>query len=75
MDFQKVFGERVANQRKALNLTQQQLGDMVGLSKQSINDIEHGRRNTLVSKAILIAQALNTTVEYLGAVTDDPERK
>ena len=36
MDFQKVFGERVANQRKALNLTQQQLGDMVGLSKQSM---------------------------------------
>lgn len=74
MDFQKVFGERVASRRKTLKLTQQQLGDTVGLTKQAISDIEHGRRNTLVSKAILIAQALDTTVEYLGAATDDPAR-
>lgn len=74
MDFQKTFGERVAARRKALNLTQQQLGDVAGLTKQAINDIEHGRRNTLVAKAILLAQALNTTVEYLGGATDDPRR-
>lgn len=72
MDFQKTFGERVARRRKELHLTQQQLGESVGLSKQAINDIEHGRRSTLVSKAIALAQALGTTVEYLGGVTEDP---
>ena len=72
MDFQKVFGERIAQQRKALNLTQQQLGEAAGLSKQAINDIEHGRRSTLVSKAIDIAQALGTSVEFLAGATDNP---
>lgn len=74
MDFKIIFGERVAKQRKTLCLTQQQLGDMVGLTKQAINDIEHGRRNTLVPKAVLIAKSLNTTVEYLAGATDDPKR-
>lgn len=74
MDFQKIFGERIAQRRKALNLTQQQLGEAAGLSKQAINDIEHGRRSTLVSKAIDIARALETTVEYLGGATEDPKR-
>ena len=74
MDFQKIFGERIAQRRKELKLTQQQLGDQAGLTKQAINDIEHGRRSTLVSKAINIAIALNTTVEYLGGQTENPNR-
>lgn len=69
-----MFGERIAIRRKELKLTQQQLGEAAGLSKQAINDIEHGRRSTLVVKAIEIAKALNTTVEYLGGATDDPTR-
>lgn len=73
MDFQKMFGERIAQRRKALNLTQQQLGEAAGLSKQAINDIEHGRRSTLVSKAVDIAQALGTSVEFLAGATENPE--
>ena len=74
MDFQKIFGERIAQRRKELKLTQQQLGERAGLTKQAINDIEHGRRSTLVSKAIKIPIALNTTVEYLGGQTENPNR-
>lgn len=74
MDFQKNFGERISQRRKELNLTQQQLGEKAGLSKQAINDIEHGRRSTLVTKAIAIAKALNTTVEYLCGDTNNPCR-
>lgn len=65
------FGIRIAERRKSLGLTQQQLGEAVGISKQAINDIEKGRRTTLVTRAVLIAQQLGTTVEYLCGVTDD----
>lgn len=65
MDFQKKFGERIAQRRKEMNLTQQQLGDAAGLSKQAISDIEHGRRTTMLPKAAEIARALNTTLDYL----------
>lgn len=66
----KYFSERVKQLRVENNLTQQQSGDLVGLSKQAINDIEKGRRLTTVDKALLIAHQFNTTVEYLCSVTD-----
>ena len=73
MEFQESFGIRIAARRKEFHLTQQQLGDLVGLSKQAINDIEHGRRSTVVVKALAIAAVLNTTVEYIAGVTDNPD--
>lgn len=67
-----VFGQRIFELRRAAGMTQKQLGDAAGLSMQAINDIEKGRRETKISKAVSIALALNTTVEYLAGVTDDP---
>ena len=67
MDFNKFFGANVARARMEKGYTQQQLGDCVGLTKSAINDIEKGRRNTLVLKALRIAAALDTTVEDLSA--------
>lgn len=69
----KYFSERIKKFRIENKLTQQQLGDLVGLSKQAINDIEKGRRLTTVDKAILLAIEFNTTVEYLCGVIDNPE--
>jgi len=69
---ENIFGERVKTLRAASKLTQQQLGELVGLSKQAINDIEKGRRGTLVFKAVMIARHLNTTVEYLCGMSDLP---
>lgn len=41
---------------------------------QAVNDIEKGRRETTITKAILIARLFNTTVEYLMGETDQQER-
>lgn len=71
MNFQNVFGERVKQMRIMLNMTQSQLGDVIGLSKQAINDIEKGRRLTTIDKAITIAQFFNTSIEYLCGVTEN----
>ena len=60
--------------RQAAGLTQKQVGEAVGLTMQAINDIEKGRRETKISKAIAIARLFDTTVEYLAGYTDDPKR-
>lgn len=74
MPSEKIFGQRIAEMRRAAGLTQKQVGEAVGLSMQAINDIEKGRRETKISKAVAIARLLNTTVEYLAGYTDDPAR-
>lgn len=69
-----IFGERIKIFRLQKNMTQQQLGAAVGLSKQAINDIEQGRRETKLSRAIALARIFDTTVEYLVGDTDNPHR-
>ena len=74
MDSENIFGRRVKELRLANKMTQPQLGEAVGLSKQAVNDIEQGRRETTITKAILMARLFNTTVHYLVGDTDNPIR-
>lgn len=48
---------------KAGDLTQQQLADLVGCSRQTINSIEKGKFNPSVELALKLARVLKTTVE------------
>lgn len=74
MASENFFGRRIFSLRKAAGMTQKQLGESVGLSMQAINDIEKGRRETTITKAILLARTFNTTVHYLVGDTDNPDR-
>jgi putative transcriptional regulator len=46
-------------------LSQQQLADMVSVSRQTIVSIEHGNYAPSVKLALLLAEKLQTTVEEL----------
>ena len=74
MTSDNIFGKRIRELRLQHNMTQQQLGAEIGLSKQAINDIEQGRRETKIYRAIAIAKTFDTTVEYLAGVTDNSSR-
>lgn len=74
MDSENIFARRVKELRLMNKMTQPQLGEAIGLSKQAINDIEQGRRETTITKAILMARLFNTTVHYLVGDTDNPSR-
>jgi putative transcriptional regulator len=47
------------------DLSQQQLADMVSVSRQTIVSIEHGNYAPSVKLALLLAEKLQTTVEEL----------
>ena len=56
-------------------MTQKQLGDIVGLSMQAVNDIEKGRRDTTLIKLLAIADCFNVSIDYLVGRSDDPTRR
>jgi len=60
-----LFSERLKSLRKLNNLSQIQLGDAVGLSKQAINDIEHGRAKTTLDRVIMFAKFFKVTTDFL----------
>lgn len=73
-DDEKVFfqelGLRIASLRKDLDLTQQQLADLLGVSQQMVASYEVGRRRVPVSLLPTLARSLAVSVETLLGETD-----
>lgn len=61
------LGQRIAARRKALDITQAQLAEQLGISQQAMNSFEKGRRRVPVSLLPVIAQQLDTTLDALVA--------
>ncbi|KTE72591.1 hypothetical protein ATE72_22175 [Sphingopyxis sp. HXXIV] len=57
-DLYSVFGKRVADERLARKISQQELAKLVGLSRASIANIEAGRQRVLLHQAVGLVQAL-----------------
>lgn len=56
---------KLKSARAALDLSQQDLADMVGVSRQTINAIEKGDYNPTVNLCIAICKALGKTLDEL----------
>ena len=56
---------RMKAARAALDLSQQQLADAVGVSRQTINAIEQGDYNPTIRLCIAICRALDRTLDDL----------
>ena len=62
----KSFSEKVVAARTELGLTQQQLGDAVGVSLRTIWDYEKGLKRPRASTMLRLAKALKVSVKYLS---------
>ena len=56
---------RLKSARAALDMSQQQLADVVGVSRQTINAIEKGDYNPTIKLCIAICKTLNKTLDEL----------
>jgi transcriptional regulator with XRE-family HTH domain len=72
MNIEKNFSVRVAELRKTRKLNQTQLGLAIGLSQDSISDIERSRTTTSFANLVAFARFFNVSTDYLLGLTDDP---
>ncbi len=56
---------KMKSARAALDLSQQQLADMIGVSRQTINAIEKGDYNPTIKLCLDICRALGKTLDEL----------
>lgn len=66
-----VTSERMKEQRKIKKLTQTSLAELVNSSRSSIAQIETDKYTPSYAMLSLIANALDTTVDYLQGKTDN----
>ena len=63
--FYQQLGKRIAQFRKAQNLTQQQLADLLGVAQQTLAHYEMGRLRIAVAALPPLAETLEGSVEEL----------
>ncbi len=56
------LGQRIAQRRKDLDITQAQLAELLGVSQQAMNSFEKGRRRVPVSALPAIARAVGASL-------------
>ncbi len=59
------MGNRIADRRKKMNLTQEALADISGLTTQFVSYAESGKRAMRPENLMKIASALNVSTDYL----------
>jgi len=69
VDF-KAMGQRIAKRRKVLNLTQEEVAEMVGITPSHVRNIERAYTKCSIETMFKICQALEVTPDHLfiGAV-------
>ena len=61
---------RVREMRKSRQWTQEELGDLLEVSRQTINSIENGRYDPSLTLALKIARLLDESVEGIFVLSD-----
>ena len=64
------FGQALEKVRTEKGMSQVALAEKVGVTKQAINNIEHGISVPNVNTAMYIAIALGTSIDYLAGTED-----
>lgn len=69
-----VTGERIRQCRLKLNYSQEELSEIVGTSQRQVSSYETGQNDPTGRVLAALANALNTTADYLLGLTDIEDR-
>lgn len=69
----ELFGQRLKETRKMNHETQEMLGDVLGVAKSRVSEMESGKNTTTAEKIALICEHYKISANYLLGLTDDPE--
>ncbi|MCU4923950.1 helix-turn-helix domain-containing protein [Bacillus cereus] len=68
-----MIGEKIKELRKNNKITQEQLGNAIGVSKMAISYFEKGKKSPGRETLEKIADYFNVTTDYLLGRSEDPE--
>jgi transcriptional regulator with XRE-family HTH domain len=69
----KKIGQRIKKLREEIGMSQQDLADRLSVLRPTISQMENGERKVTVEELIKLSQILNTSVQYLMGLEDQPE--
>lgn len=70
-----IVGKQIGESRAKKNLTQTQLADLVGVSRQAVNNIEKGKYNPSTVLSLRMSKVLETSVHDLFELEESDFKK
>ena len=67
-----IIGERLSDLRKDRHLTQEELGNLLGLEKSTISAYENDKREASDDIKVKLAKFFNVSLDYLLGIVDEP---
>ena len=67
------IGQRIKKLRGEIGISQQDLADRLGVLRPTISQMENGERKVTAEELIKLSEILNTPVQYLMGLEDQPE--
>lgn len=61
----ELLGEMIKSVRKERNLTQEQLGKLIGVQKSQISKLERNTKNVTIETILKVFRALKTNVKFI----------
>ena len=68
-----IFSQRLSELRKENNLTLEALGEIIGLTKSAVGNIEKGRKPASLEVVYKTAEHFDVSIDYLLGRTDNPK--
>ena len=69
---QQLFGERLKKLRLENRVSQQQIADLLHVTRTQVSDMENGKTGTTMVRLVLLAEFYHVSTDYLLGITDDP---
>ncbi|WP_372920090.1 helix-turn-helix domain-containing protein [Salegentibacter sp.] len=66
-----VLGEMIRSVRKERHLTQEQLGELIGVQKSQISKLERNVKNVTVETILKVFSALNANITFSVEINED----
>ncbi len=67
----EVLGEMIKSTRKERHLTQEQLGELIGVQKSQISKLERNTKNVTIETILKVFRALKTNIKFSIEMTED----
>lgn len=66
-----IFNQRARGIREDKNITQDQLAEMLGVSRATVNRYENNKTDMKLTYAIKLAKTYNISLDYIAGLTDE----
>ena len=71
----ELFGARLKETRQKHKETQEMLGDVLGIAKSRISEMESGINTTTAERIAMICEHYKISSDYLLGLTDNPSSR